>query len=194
MTWFEPFTTLYEWELPHAKWYLGGTLNVCFNCVDRHVLAGNGARVAFCWEGEPEDERREITYALLQRDVARMANALRLLGVRKGTPVAIYMGMVPELPVAMLACARLGAAHRRVRRLLGGLAVGPHERHGLRGARDPGRGLATRLARPTQGDRRRCPGGGAGSAALSRGSTHGRRGVDDGRARRLLRRPLPTAL
>jgi acetyl-CoA synthetase len=111
VTWFEPFSKLYEWEPPYAKWYLGGTLNVCFNCVDRHVEAGNGDKVAYFWEGEPEDERRTITFADLQREVVRFANALRKLGVEKGTPVGIYMGMVPELPVAMLACARLGAPH-----------------------------------------------------------------------------------
>jgi acetyl-CoA synthetase len=111
VTWFEPFTKLYEWEPPYARWYLGGTLNVCFNCVDRHVEAGRGDKVAYYWEGEPENDRREISYAELQRDVVRFANALRSLGVRKGTPVAIYMGMVPELPVAMLACTRLGAPH-----------------------------------------------------------------------------------
>ena len=111
LTWFEPFTELYEWEPPYAKWFLGGTLNVCFNCVDRHVEAGKGDKVAYYWEGEPDGERREITYADLQRDVVRFANALKKLGVKKGTPVAIYMGMVPELPVAMLACTRLGAPH-----------------------------------------------------------------------------------
>jgi len=110
VTWFEPFDRLYEWELPYAKWYLGGTLNVAYNCVDRHVEAGRGDRVAYHWEGEPGDTRT-ITYADLQRDVVRMANALRKLGVRKGTPVAIYMGMIPELAVAMLACTRLGAPH-----------------------------------------------------------------------------------
>ena len=111
ISWFEPFTKLYEWEQPYAKWYLGGKLNVCFNCVDRHVEAGNGDKVAYHWEGEPEEERRTITFADLQRDVVRFANALKKLGVEKGTPVGIYMGMVPELPVAMLACARLGAPH-----------------------------------------------------------------------------------
>jgi acetyl-CoA synthetase len=111
LTWFEPFSELYEWKPPYAKWYLGGTLNVCFNCVDRHVDAGRGDKVAYHWEGEPADERRAITYAQLQRDVVRFANALKRLGVGKGTPVAIYMGMVPELPVAMLACTRLGAPH-----------------------------------------------------------------------------------
>jgi acetyl-CoA synthetase len=111
ITWFEPFTRLYEWELPYAKWYVGGKLNVCFNCVDRHVEAGLGDTVAYHWEGEPEGERRTVTFADLQRDVVRFANALRELGVGKGTPVGIYMGMIPELPISMLACARLGAPH-----------------------------------------------------------------------------------
>ena len=110
VSWAEPFTKLYEWELPYAKWYLGGTLNVSYNCVDRHVEEGRGERVAFHWEGEPGDTR-EISYADLQLEVVRFANALKELGVKKGTAVAIYMGMVPELPVAMLACTRLGAPH-----------------------------------------------------------------------------------
>jgi acetyl-CoA synthetase len=111
VTWFEPFTDLLEWEAPYAKWYLGGKLNVCFNCVDRHVESGHGSKVAYHWEGEPEGERRTITFSDLQREVVRLANALKSFGVEKGTPVGIYMGMVPELPVAMLACARLGAPH-----------------------------------------------------------------------------------
>ena len=111
ITWFEPFGELYEWDLPYAKWYVGGKLNVCFNCIDRHVEAGLGDKIAYHWEGEPEDERRTITFADLQREVVRFANALKELGVGKGTPVGIYMGMIPELPVSMLACARLGAPH-----------------------------------------------------------------------------------
>jgi acetyl-CoA synthetase len=111
ITWFEPFERLYEWNLPYAKWYLGGKLNVCYNCVDRHVEAGSGDRIAYYWEGEPQGDRRVITYAELQRDVVRFANVLKQVGVHKGTPVAIYMGMVPELPTAMLACTRLGAPH-----------------------------------------------------------------------------------
>jgi acetyl-CoA synthetase len=111
VTWFEPFTQLYEWEPPYAKWFLGGKLNVTYNCVDRHVEAGNGGKVAFHWEGEPEGDRRELTFADLQRETTLLANALKALGVRKGTPVGIYMGMVPETPVAMLACARIGAPH-----------------------------------------------------------------------------------
>jgi len=110
LTWFEPWQTLCEWELPYAKWYVGGKLNACFNCVDRHVEAGLGERVAYHWEGEPGDTQT-ITYAELHGRVVRFANALKELGVRKGTAVAIYLGMVPDLPVAMLACARLGAPH-----------------------------------------------------------------------------------
>ena len=160
VTWFEPFAELYEWELPYAKWYLGGKLNACFNCVDRHVEAGRGEKVAYYWEGEPEDDRREVTYADLLREVTRLANALKALGVRKGTPVAIYMGMVPELPVAMLACARLGrAAHGRLRRVLGRLALVADARHGVRVADHPGRGVAARHDRSAQGDRRRGDGG-----------------------------------
>src|SRR5205085_2722405 len=111
VSWFQDFGQLLEWEPPYAKWYLGGKLNVCHNCVDRHVEAGQGDKVAYFWEGEPEDDRRTITFADLQRDVVRFANGLKKLGVQKGTPVAIYMAMVPELPVAMLACTRLGAPH-----------------------------------------------------------------------------------
>jgi acetyl-CoA synthetase len=111
VSWFEPFTKLCEWEQPYAKWYVGGKLNVTYNCVDRHVEAGRGERVAYHWEGEPEGDRREVTFADLQRATTKLANALKSLGVRKGTPVGIYMGMVPETPVAMLACARIGAPH-----------------------------------------------------------------------------------
>ena len=109
ITWFEPWNGLYEWKPPYAKWYIGGKLNLCFNCVDRHVEAGLGSKVAYFWEGEPDGDRREITFEELQKDVVRFANGLKKIGVKKGTHIAIYMGMIPEPPVAMLACARLGA-------------------------------------------------------------------------------------
>ena len=99
----------YDVAAPDAKWDLGGKLNVCYNCVDRHVEAGHGDKVAFYWEGEPEDDRRAFTFADLQKSVVRAANGLKKVGVKKGTHVAIYMGMIPALPVAMLACARIGA-------------------------------------------------------------------------------------
>jgi len=110
LRWSQRWDRVLDWNPPWVKWFVGGRLNVCENCVDRHVEAGLGDRVAYFWEGEPGEERT-ITYADLQAEVVRFANGLRELGVRKGTPVAIYMGMVPELPVAMLACARLGAPH-----------------------------------------------------------------------------------
>ncbi len=111
VTWFEPFTSLLEWELPYARWYGGGKINVAYNCLDRHVEAGLGERVAYYYEGEPVDEQASITYQQLLDEVVRAANGLKALGVGKGTPVGIYMGMGPGLPVAMLACARLGAPH-----------------------------------------------------------------------------------
>ncbi len=110
VTWFEPWHTVCEWDLPFAKWFVGGSLNVSYNCLDRHVEAGAGAKVAYHWEGEPGDTRT-ITYAELLDDVSRLANALKSLGVRKGDRVCIYLGMVPELPMALLACARIGAVH-----------------------------------------------------------------------------------
>src|SRR5581483_8934358 len=114
VSWFEPFEKLYEWKLPYAKFFLGGKLNICYNCVDRHVEAGAGNKVAYYWEGEPLGERRVVTFEQLQKDVVKLANGLKRLGVKKGTPVGVYMGMVPELAVAMLACARLGAPHNVV--------------------------------------------------------------------------------
>jgi acetyl-CoA synthetase len=110
LDWSEDWHTILEWELPFAKWFVGGKLNASYNCVDRHVEAGHGDRVAFHWEGEPGDTRT-ITYAELRSEVARFANVLKGLGVKKGDRVAIYLPMIPELPVAMLACARLGAPH-----------------------------------------------------------------------------------
>jgi acetyl-CoA synthetase len=110
LTWSTDFHTTLEWELPFAKWFLGGTLNVAENCLDRHVANGLGDRVAFHWEGEPGDTRT-ITYADLLDEVCRFSNVLKDLGVGRGDRVAIYMPMIPELPVAMLSCARLGAAH-----------------------------------------------------------------------------------
>jgi acetyl-CoA synthetase len=110
LDWFEDFGAVCEWELPFAKWFVGGRLNVAYNCLDRHVAAGLGDRVAYHWEGEPGDTRT-ITYNELLDEVCRFANALKSLGVAKGDRVAIYMPMIPELPVALLACARIGAPH-----------------------------------------------------------------------------------
>jgi acetyl-CoA synthetase len=111
LEWAEPWTDVLDWQPPFAKWFVGGKLNVAVNCVDRHVDAGNGDRVAFHWEGEPEGDVRTITYADLQRLVAQAAHGLTELGVNEGDRVAIYMPMIPETVVTMLACARLGAPH-----------------------------------------------------------------------------------
>ena len=108
LTWRKPFTKVLEWEAPYAKWFVGGELNISENCLDRHVKAGKGATVAYHWEGEPGDIRT-ITYQDLLDETQRAANALKALGVKKGDRVAIYMPMIPELPAAMLACARIGA-------------------------------------------------------------------------------------
>jgi acetyl-CoA synthetase len=111
VTWSTDFTQTLDWsDAPFAKWFVGGELNAAYNCVDRHVEAGNGDRVAIHFEGEPGDTR-SITYADLQREVSKAANALESLGVGKGDTVAIYLPMIPEAAVAMLACARLGAPH-----------------------------------------------------------------------------------
>jgi acetyl-CoA synthetase len=110
LSWSRDFERTLEWELPYAKWFLGGKLNASYNCVDRHVERGLGTKVAYHWEGEPGDTRT-LTYADLKREVSKCANALLEMGVKTGDRVGIYMGMVPELPIAMLACSRIGAAH-----------------------------------------------------------------------------------
>ena len=110
VSWDEDFHTTLEWELPFAKWFVGGRLNISYNCLDRHVEAGYGNRIAYFWEGEPGDTRK-ITYQDLLLEVSKFANALKEIGLKKGDRVAIYMPMIPELPVAMLACARIGLVH-----------------------------------------------------------------------------------
>jgi len=108
--WDQNWHTICEWDLPYAKWFVGGKLNVSYNCLDRHVLAGKGDKVAIHWEGEPGDTRT-ITYSQLLDEVQKFSNVLKSLGVNKGDRVNIYLPMIPEAAVAMLACARIGAAH-----------------------------------------------------------------------------------
>ena len=111
LDWFTPWQQVLDWSnAPFANWFVGGKLNVSYNCVDRHVAAGNGDRVAIYWEGEPGDTR-VITYAQLKDEVAKAANALLQLGISAGDRVAIYLPMIPEAAIAMLACARIGAVH-----------------------------------------------------------------------------------
>ena len=108
--WDEPWTQVLDWKRPFAKWFIGGKLNASYNCLDRHVIEGRGDRVAFIFEGEPGDSRT-YTYAQLLIEVKKTANALIELGVKDGDRVAIYMPMIPEAAIAMLACARIGAPH-----------------------------------------------------------------------------------
>jgi acetyl-CoA synthetase len=110
VSWFTPWDRILDWNLPFAKWFVGGRLNISYNCLDRHVESGHGDRVAIHWEGEPGD-KRTITYVELLDEVKRFANVLRDLGVSEGDRVNIYLPMIPEAAVAMLACTRIGAAH-----------------------------------------------------------------------------------
>jgi acetyl-CoA synthetase len=110
LEWIRPWDRVLEWTPPHAKWFVGGKLNASVNCLDRHVRAGRGGRTGLIWEGEPGDVRR-LTYADLLAEVQKFGNVLQGLGVKKGDRVAIYLPMVPEVAVAMLACARIGAVH-----------------------------------------------------------------------------------
>lgn len=110
LEWFEKWHTVLEWNPPYAKWFIGGKLNACYNCVDRHVKSWRRNKAALIWEGEPGDER-VLTYGDLHREVQKFANVLKSLGVQKGDRICIYMPMVPEVVIAMLACARIGAPH-----------------------------------------------------------------------------------
>src|SRR5271165_3201575 len=110
LTWFKPWDKVLEWNQPFAKWFLGGQLNAAFNCIDRHCKGPDKNRAALIWEGEP-GERRVLRYQDLLRDVSKFANVLKGLGIKKGDVVAIYLPMIPELVIAILACARIGAPH-----------------------------------------------------------------------------------
>src|SRR5437879_4336484 len=110
LAWMAPWSKVLEWDPPFAKWFVGGKLNMSSNCLDRHLKGPRRNKAAIVWEGEP-GERRVLTYHDLWREVNRFANALKGLGVERGDRVTIYMPMIPELPVALLACARIGAVH-----------------------------------------------------------------------------------
>ncbi len=108
--WFRPWNRVLEWNVPYAKWFVGATTNITYNCVDRHAKGQRKTKIAILWEGEPGDART-LTYGELFEEVQRFANVLKSLGVRRGDRVMIYLPMIPELPIAMLACARIGAPH-----------------------------------------------------------------------------------
>ena len=115
--WFKKWDRVLQWKLPNAKWFVGGTTNLSYNCLDLQIERGRGAKTAILWEGEPQaqagggGEVRRISFEQLHRDVCRFANGLKKLGVKRGTRVTIYMPMIPEAAVAMLACRALGAVH-----------------------------------------------------------------------------------
>lgn len=108
--WFKPWDTTLDWQPPFAKWFVGGKINISYNCLDRHLTTWRRNKAALIWEGEPGDSRT-LTYAQLHREVCQVANVLKGLGVKKGDRVGIYMPMIPEAAIAMLACARIGAPH-----------------------------------------------------------------------------------
>jgi acetyl-CoA synthetase len=110
LVWFKKWSKVLSWQYPFAKWFIGGRTNISYNCLDRNLLTGKRTKAAIVWEGEPGDQR-VLTYQDLHREVCKFANVMKGLGIQKGDRVAIYMPMVPELPIAMLACARIGAAH-----------------------------------------------------------------------------------
>ncbi len=111
--WFEPWQKVLEWDLPFAKWFVGGKTNISYNCIDRHLTTHRKNKIAILWEGEP-GEVRALSYQMLHREVCRFTNVLKSLGLQKGDRATIYMGMVPELAIAMLACARIGVTHNVV--------------------------------------------------------------------------------
>ena len=189
LTWAKDWETICDWQLPFAKWFTGGSLNVAYNCLDRHVEAGRGDKVAFHWEGEPGDTRT-ITYADLCAEVQRFANALKGLGVQKGDRVNIYMPMIPELPIALLACARIGAPHSVV---FGGFSPDSlsdriNDARG-EGPDHVGRGMASRPGRPPQGQRRRSARGHALDRARGGRPADRERRAHGARARPLVPRP-----
>jgi acetyl-CoA synthetase len=110
LEWFKPWKKVLEWKSPWAKWFIGGKLNASYNCLDRHVKTERKNKAAIIWEGEPGDAR-VLTYRDVWREVNKFANVLKGLGVKKGDPVTIYLGMIPELVIAMHACNRIGAPH-----------------------------------------------------------------------------------
>ena len=110
LRWMAPFKRVLDWQPPFAKWFVGGRLNIADNCLDRHLSGPRRNKAALVWEGEP-GERRVLTYHALHREVCRFANVLKGLGVRAGDRVGIYLPMIPEAAIAMLACARIGATH-----------------------------------------------------------------------------------
>src|SRR3989338_9028322 len=110
LDWFQEWNKILDWKPPFAKWFVGGKLNACYNCVDRHIESKTRNKAALIWEGEPGDQRT-LTYYDLYREVNKLANVIKSLGVKRGDRVAIYLPLIPEAVISMLACARIGAVH-----------------------------------------------------------------------------------
>jgi acetyl-CoA synthetase len=144
LEWVKPFDKVLEWNEPFAKWFVGGKINVSANCLDRHLKTWRKNKAAIIWEGEPGDSRT-LTYQQLHSEVCKFANALKLIGIEKGDRVTIYMPMVPEAAIAMLACARIGATHSVV---FGGFSADAVAARHHRGRR-----LASRQGRALEGER-----------------------------------------
>jgi acetyl-CoA synthetase len=151
--WYSDWTKVLDWQPPHAKWFVGATVNAAYNCVDRHCHGTRKNKAAIIWEGEP-GERRVLRYDDLRREVSKFANALKGLGVKKGDVVAIYMPMIPELTIAVLACARLGAPHMVVFGGFSSEALAGRIQD-CEGAGDGRRWLSSRQGRSAQGECRR---------------------------------------
>ncbi len=172
LDWIKPWKKVLDWKPPRAKWFVGGKLNVAVNCVDRHLTGARRNKAALIWEGEPGDQRT-LTYRDLYREVGKFGNVLRRLGVKKGDRVTLYLPMIPELPIAMLACARIGAIHSVVfGGFLGRVAARPDQRPGGEGPRDGRRRLAARQRRAVEADRGRGAEGNADDPERRRRASH----------------------
>ena len=148
--WFKKWDTVLKWDPPHAEWFGGGKINISYNCLDRHLKTWRRNKAALIWEGEP-GETRTFTYQQLHTEVCKFANVLKHANIQRGDRVALYMPLIPELAIAMLACARIGATHSVV---FGGFSSSAldrsHQRCQLQARRDSGRRLATRQRSKTQ--------------------------------------------
>ena len=187
--WFQEWDQVLDWDPPEAKWFVGGKTNVSYNCLDYQVEQGRGDKTAILWEGDEPGDSRTFTYSELLAEVEKFANVLKALGVEKGDPVAIYLPMIPELPISMLACARIGAPHSVV--------FGAFSADSLRdrindcrgeGARHRRRRAAGRQGDTLEGQRRRGPRGHAFDRERGRRSALGRGGGHDGGSRPILER------
>ena len=171
--WFKPYERVLQWDMPFASWFVHGQTNVSYNCLDIHLGTPRQNKAAFIWEGEP-GETRVLTYQMLHAEVCKFANVLKSLGIRKGDVVALYMPMIPELPIAMLACADRRGPLGGLRRVLRGSHRRPKQRR--RGQADDHRRrrLAARQTHPAEAEHGPCPGEVAHGGEMRRRPPRGR--------------------